>query len=449
MTGTEYAPAVPGDVAEELGVTSLADLDEHADEFGRKIYGIEAGSPGNETIQAAIDADAYGLGDWELVASGTPAMLAQVSKSHKAGEPIVFLAWSPHWMTVEFDTVFLEDPEEVWGGAGEIRTVTRAGFADDNPEINEFLGNLTFTTDQAGEFYYAHDKDGEELSDIAAAWIEANPDSRRVLPRGRRRRRGRAGGRGVRVVTTDVDTVAQPTHRATEQPAIEGRGLSKVYGLGDRQAARALRADDPAAAVAAAGGYLGAADVELHHRHGRDVRRHGPLRLRQVDRAPDDQPAQRADRRRAADRRRGHHARSTTALREIRNSRIGMVFQHFSLFPHRTVRDNAAYGLKVRGVGRAERCERADAALERVGLGDRGDASRTSSPGACSSGSDSPARWRSTPPVLLMDEPFSRARPADPPRHAGPARSSCRPRTGGPSCSSRTTSTRRCGSATG
>ncbi|GAA5118313.1 choline ABC transporter substrate-binding protein [Alloalcanivorax gelatiniphagus] len=176
VTGTEYAPAVPGDVAEELGVQSLADLDEHADEFGRKIYGIEAGSPGNETIQAAIDSDAYGLGDWELVASGTPAMLAQVAKSHKAGEPIVFLAWSPHWMTVEFDTVFLEDPEGVWGGAGEIRTLTRAGFADDNPEIAEFLGNLTFTTDQAGEFYYAHDKEGKDLSEIASAWIEANPD---------------------------------------------------------------------------------------------------------------------------------------------------------------------------------------------------------------------------------------------------------------------------------
>ena len=176
VTGTEYAPAVPGDVAEELDVASLADLDEHADEFGRKIYGIEAGSPGNETIQAAIDADAYGLGDWELVASGTPAMLAQVEKSQKDGDPIVFLAWSPHWMTVQFDTVFLEDPEKVWGGAGEIRTVTRGGFADDNPEIAEFLGNLTFTTDQAGEFYYAHDKDGQELSEIAAAWIEENPD---------------------------------------------------------------------------------------------------------------------------------------------------------------------------------------------------------------------------------------------------------------------------------
>ncbi|NYI99757.1 glycine betaine/proline transport system substrate-binding protein [Nocardioides thalensis] len=176
VTGTEFAPAVPGDIAEELGISSLADLDEHADAFGHKIYGIEAGTPGNETIQKAIDADAYGLGDWELVASGTPAMLAQVEKSHQAGDPVVFLAWSPHWMTVEFDTVFLEDPEGVWGGAGEIRTITRAGFADDNPEIAEFLGNLEFTTDEAGEFYYAHDKEGESVADIAAAWIEANPD---------------------------------------------------------------------------------------------------------------------------------------------------------------------------------------------------------------------------------------------------------------------------------
>jgi glycine betaine/proline transport system substrate-binding protein len=176
VTGTEFAPAVPGDVAEKLDISSLADLDAHADEFDHKIYGIEAGSPGNETIQKAIDDDAYGLGDWELVESGTPAMLAQVEKSEKAGEPIVFLAWSPHWMTVQFKTVFLKDPEKVWGGAGEIRTLTRAGFADDNPAIDTFIRNLKFGTDEAGEFYYGHDKEGKEVADIAAAWIQENPD---------------------------------------------------------------------------------------------------------------------------------------------------------------------------------------------------------------------------------------------------------------------------------
>jgi glycine betaine/proline transport system substrate-binding protein len=175
MTGTEYAPAVPGDVAAKLGIGSLADLDAHADAFGHKIYGIEAGSPGNETIQKAIKANAYGLGDWKLVASGTPAMLAQVQKDEASGTPIVFLGWSPHWMTVQFKTVFLKDPLKVWGGAGQIRTVTRSGFGTSSPSIEKFLSNLTFSPDEAGQFYFAHDKKNEELRTIAQQWITANP----------------------------------------------------------------------------------------------------------------------------------------------------------------------------------------------------------------------------------------------------------------------------------
>ena len=46
-----------------------------------------------------------------------------------------------------------------------------------------------------------------------------------------------------------------------------------------------------------------------------------------------------------------------------------MVFQHFALFPHRSVLENAAYGLEVQGVPRAEREQRAAEALELAGLG--------------------------------------------------------------------------------
>lgn len=176
LEGTEYAPAIPGAVAEQLGISSLADLDQHADAFGRRIYGIEPGSPGNETIQKAIDDDAYGLGDWKLVASGTPAMLTQVEKAGSSNQPIVFLGWSPHWMTVQFEATFLEDPDKVWGGAGTIRTVSREGWAADNPNISAFLKNLTFTTDEAGQFYFDHDKESKSLPEIAEAWIQANPD---------------------------------------------------------------------------------------------------------------------------------------------------------------------------------------------------------------------------------------------------------------------------------
>ena len=55
-------------------------------------------------------------------------------------------------------------------------------------------------------------------------------------------------------------------------------------------------------------------------------------------------------------------------LREVRARKISMVFQHFALFPHRSVLENAAYGLAVQGVPRAEREKRAGEALALCGL---------------------------------------------------------------------------------
>lgn len=59
---------------------------------------------------------------------------------------------------------------------------------------------------------------------------------------------------------------------------------------------------------------------------------------------------------------------SLPELRSYRRNTVAMVFQKFGLLPHRSVIDNVAYGLEVRGVGKAERLERAAKWIETVGL---------------------------------------------------------------------------------
>ena len=59
------------------------------------------------------------------------------------------------------------------------------------------------------------------------------------------------------------------------------------------------------------------------------------------------------------------------ALIEIRRHKMGMVFQHFALLPHRTVLENVAFPLEVKGIARATRHEQAMRVIELVGLSGR------------------------------------------------------------------------------
>lgn len=94
-------------------------------------------------------------------------------------------------------------------------------------------------------------------------------------------------------------------------------------------------------------------------------------------------------------------------LAQVRNRELGFVFQSFHLLPRLTALDNVALPLLYGGVKKAERRERARAALEMVGLGDR---IRTSCPAASASvwplhgpwWAAPSCCWRTNPPALWI-----------------------------------------------
>ncbi|HWO69746.1 MAG TPA: glycine betaine/L-proline ABC transporter ATP-binding protein [Actinomycetota bacterium] len=94
-------------------------------------------------------------------------------------------------------------------------------------------------------------------------------------------------------------------------------------------------------------------------------------------------------------------------VQEIRRTKMAMVFQHFALFPHMTVAENAAYGLKARGVEPRQRRERALEVLAQVGLAEWADHYPRELSGGMQQRVGLARALAPDPDILLMDEAFS------------------------------------------
>lgn len=155
-----------------MKANSIADL---KDEANKTITGIEPGANMMELTEA-LPTSYKNLEGWTVAPSSSGAMVTALGQAIENNEEIIVTGWSPHWKFAKYDLKYLEDPENVYGEAESIHTVTRLGLDKDKPEAFAMLDKFYWTPDDI-EAVMLEISDGKDPKKAAREWIEANSDT--------------------------------------------------------------------------------------------------------------------------------------------------------------------------------------------------------------------------------------------------------------------------------
>lgn len=180
MPGAKYTLAAPAYVVDG-GLKDFSDIAKYAEQLDHKIYGIERGNDGNQIIQAMIDNDTFGLGDFKIVETSEPIMLTEVQSLVQEKKWVVFLGWSPHYMNQIIDMKYLTgSTAETFGendGTATVFTNLRKGFAEEQPNVALFLKNFTFPISMMNEIsQMLQDNKGLKHGEAGLTWLKTHPE---------------------------------------------------------------------------------------------------------------------------------------------------------------------------------------------------------------------------------------------------------------------------------
>ncbi|MEI7031890.1 ABC transporter permease/substrate binding protein [Streptomyces pratensis] len=176
--GSWYGPtsievAVPDYVKD---VTSLADLKGKGADFKGRIVGIEPGTATMENLKKNV-LPQYGLdGEYEVLDSSTPSMLAELERAYAKKEPIAVLLWTPHWAYSEYGLTKLADPKKAFGEGDRLHTIASEDFPEQYPQLTEWFEDFELSEKQLAGLENEIQKHGVGHEEEAVrAWMDDNP----------------------------------------------------------------------------------------------------------------------------------------------------------------------------------------------------------------------------------------------------------------------------------
>ncbi|MEA2035618.1 MAG: glycine betaine ABC transporter substrate-binding protein [Euryarchaeota archaeon] len=161
------------DYVYNAGIHSIADLKGNASKFEGRIVTLEAGN--GMTIAAEKSIKEYGLKDFEVLVSSTPAMLAEVKRAESREDWIVFCAWEPHYMMTDYHVKKLNDPNKLFGDNEDVvYTVARKEFSKDYPKVYKFLKEFQVPVEAQNYWIGEYGRNERDPDEVAKEWINNN-----------------------------------------------------------------------------------------------------------------------------------------------------------------------------------------------------------------------------------------------------------------------------------